>query len=69
MRTVEDLLHDYQHVIDELTVITAAGGVFDVEVDGALLFSKKAEGRHAEPGEVLSRFRDQIVPGVPVYER
>jgi selenoprotein W-related protein len=69
VRTVEDLLHDYQHVIDELTVITAAGGVFDVEVDGHLLFSKKAEGRHAEPGEVLARFREQIVPDVPVYER
>ena len=69
MSTVRDLLHDYQHVIDELTVITASGGVFDVEVDGTLLFSKKAEGRHAEDGEVLARFRDQIVPGVPVYER
>jgi selenoprotein W-related protein len=69
VRTVDDLLHDYQHVIDELTVITASGGVFDVEVDGELLFSKKAEGRHAEDGEVLARFRDEIVPGVPVYER
>ena len=69
MRTVEDLLHDYQHVIDELTVITASGGVFDVEVDGEPLFSKKAEGRHADEGEILARFREQIVPGVPVYER
>jgi selenoprotein W-related protein len=69
VRTVEDLLHDYQHVIDELTVITASGGVFDVEVDDELLFSKKAEGRHANEGEVLARFRDQIVPDVPVYER
>ena len=69
MRTVEDLLHDYQHVIDELTVITGSGGVFDVEVDGELLFSKKAEGRHAEEGEVLTRFREQIVPEVAVYER
>jgi len=69
VRTVEDLLHDYQHVIDELTVITASGGVFDVEVDGELLFSKKAEGRHANEGEVLERFREQIVPGIPVYER
>ena len=69
MRTVEDLLHDYQHVIDELTVVTASGGVFDVEVDGELLFSKKAEGRHANDGEVLERFREQIVPDVPVYER
>ena len=69
MRTVEDLLHDYQHVIDELIVITASGGVFDVEVDGDVLFSKKAEGRHAEEGEVLERFREQIVPGVEPYER
>ena len=69
MRTVDDLLHNYQHVIDELTVITASGGVFDVEVDGVLLFSKKAEGRHAHEGEVLDRFRDQIAPEVPVYER
>jgi selenoprotein W-related protein len=69
VRTVEDLLHDYQHVIDELTVITAAGGVFDVEVDGVMLFSKKVEGRHADEGEVLARFRDKIVPGVPAYER
>ena len=69
MRTVEDLLHNYQHVIDELTVITASGGVFDVEVDGELLFSKKLEGRHANEGEVLERFRTQVVPDVPVYER
>jgi selenoprotein W-related protein len=69
VRTVEDLLHDYQHVIDELTVITASGGVFDVEVDGDVLFSKKVEGRHANEGEVLERFRVQIVPGVEPYER
>ena len=50
-------------------MITASGGVFDVEVDGELLFSKKAEGRHVDDGEVLARFREQIVPGVAVYER
>jgi selenoprotein W-related protein len=67
--TVKDLLHDYQHVIDELDVVTGGKGVFDVEVDGAMLYSKHVEGRHAEPGEVLTRFRDRIVPGVAVYER
>jgi selenoprotein W-related protein len=67
--TVKDLLHDYQHVIDELDVVTGGKGVFDVEVDGELLYSKHAEGRHAEPGEVLTRFREQIVPDVAVYER
>jgi selenoprotein W-related protein len=69
VRTVADLLHDYQHVIDELTLVTGSRGVFDVEVDGELLFSKKAVGRHARDGEVLSLFRERIVPGVDVYER
>ena len=43
--------------------------MFDVEVDNRLLFSKRAAGRHVEPGEVLRLFREQIVPDVDVYER
>ena len=69
MRTAADLLHDYQHVIDELTMITGSGGVFDVEVDGELLFSKKSVGRHANEGEVLALFRERVAPDVAVYER
>jgi selenoprotein W-related protein len=69
VRTVSDLLHDYQHVISELQLVTGSNGVFVVEVDDHLLFSKKKVGRHAEPGEVLRLFREQIVPGVNVYER
>jgi hypothetical protein len=69
VRTVSDLLHDYQHVISSLELVTGSHGVFDVEVDDELLFSKKAAGRHAKPGEVLRLFAEQIVPGVAVYER
>ena len=68
MRTVNDLLHDYQHVIADVTMVMGSKGVFDVEVDGELLYSKHATGRHAEPGEVLALFRERIVPGVSVYE-
>jgi selenoprotein W-related protein len=64
-----DLLDRYQHVIDEVTLVTGMRGVFDVEVDGALLYSKKATGRHAERGEVLALFREHVVPGVDEYER
>lgn len=69
MSAARDLLHHYQHVIDDLTLITGGKGVFDVEVDGRLLYSKQQTGRHAEPGEVLALFREHIVPGVPEYER
>lgn len=69
MRTVEDLLRTYQHVIEELTVVTGAKGVFDVEVDGELIYSKHQTGRHAEPGEVLELFRARLGPDVQPYER
>jgi selenoprotein W-related protein len=62
-----DLLFHYQHVIDELKLVTGSKGVFDVRVDGNLLYSKKAEGRHAEPGEVLERFRALVGPDVREY--
>lgn len=69
MSTVADLLRDYQHVIEDLRVITGSKGVFDVVVDGKVLYSKRDEGRHAKPGEVLDRFRKLVGPGVAVYER
>jgi selenoprotein W-related protein len=34
-------------------LIESSGGVFEVELDGRKVFSKKSLGRHAEPGEVL----------------
>ncbi len=35
-------------------------GVFDVTVDGEMLYSKKENGRHAEDGEVLSLFSELV---------
>ena len=68
MRAVRDLLHDYQHVIEDVTLVMGSKGVFDVVVDGQVLYSKSATGRHAEPGEVLQVFRDRFVPDVQPYE-
>ncbi|MGQ0824246.1 MAG: Rdx family protein [Actinomycetota bacterium] len=68
MSATKDSLSKYQHVIEDLRVVTGSKGVFDVRVDGELIFSKHAEGRHAEPGEVLARFRDRLGPGVREYE-
>ena len=69
MSAVHDLLHHYQHVIEDVTLVTGNKGVFDVEVDGEMLYSKKAEGRHAQDGEVLERFRARLGAGVAEYER
>jgi selenoprotein W-related protein len=66
---VAELLQDYQHVISELLVVMGSNGIFDVEVDGEMLFSKKKAGRHAHDGEVLRLFRDRFATGVEVYDR
>jgi len=42
-------------------LIQSSGGVFEVDVDGRRVFSKKTLGRHAEPGEVLRLMR-QVAP-------
>ena len=68
MSAAHDLLHDYQHVIAELTFITGSKGIFDVIVDDEVLYSKKTTGHHAEPGEVLELFRDKYAQDVAVYE-
>lgn len=38
--------------IAQWKLVPSTGGVFDVVVNGELTFSKKALGRHAEPGEI-----------------
>ncbi|MBL6760254.1 MAG: Rdx family protein [Ilumatobacteraceae bacterium] len=69
MGAARDIMHDYQHVIAELTLVTGSAGVFDVVVDGEVIYSKHSTGRHAEPGEVLALFRDYLGREVPIYER
>jgi selenoprotein W-related protein len=37
----------------DVRLVPSSGGVFEVTVDGNLVFSKKALRRHAQPGEIL----------------
>ena len=64
MSATKDLLSHYQHVIENVQLITGDKGVFDVTVDGDLIYSKKQAGRHAKPGEVLERFKQRLDPSV-----
>ncbi len=66
MSATADLLSNYQHVIESLTVVMGAQGVYDVRVDGNLIYSKAETGRHAEPGEVLELF-EKVIGDVKRY--
>jgi len=41
-------------------LIQSSGGVFEVEVDGRRVFSKKTIKRHAEAGEIVRLIRQAI---------
>ena len=67
MSAASDLLSNYQNVITDLHLVMGDTGVFDVTVDGNLIYSKAETGRHAEDGEVLALFADLMGPDVPRY--
>lgn len=46
------MLGDFAKSIDSVRLIPSDGGVFEVSVDGKLIHSKKATGRHVEYPEV-----------------
>jgi selenoprotein W-related protein len=51
-------LEEFEQEISDLLLIPSRGGVFEVEVDGTLVHSKKASGKHAEYDQVLKAIRE-----------
>lgn len=65
MRSVEALVRSWR-------LIPSRGGRFEFTVNGELLFSKAALGRHAEPGEIkgllLAKLSTLAPPGYSFVE-
>jgi len=56
----EELLKNYEHMIEGMTLVPSDGGRFEVTVNGQLLFSKLATHRHAAAGEVSRLVRKLV---------
>jgi selenoprotein W-related protein len=63
----DELLGGYQHVISELTLVMGSKGVFDVHVNGDLVFSKHETGRYPNDGELLAQIGNIVGPDVDLY--
>ena len=59
---MSELLTKFEKQIDSVRVIPSKGGVFEITLDGELIFSKKALRRHAEPGEVARLLAERLPP-------
>jgi selenoprotein W-related protein len=46
--------------IGSWNLIPSKGGLFEVTVNGDLIFSKKALGRHANPGEIRELIKEKL---------
>lgn len=55
-----ELLQEFEFEIAQLTVIPSDGGRFELTINGELVFSKKALGRHAQPGEIKQLVQARI---------
>ena len=55
----EELLSEFESRIASWKLIPSRGGVFEVTVNGELIFSKQKLGRHAEVDEVRKLLKDK----------
>ena len=53
-------MFEFEERIDKVTLIPSEGGVFEVSVNGDLVFSKYRLGRHAEPGELVRKVGEKL---------
>ncbi|MGH6719987.1 MAG: SelT/SelW/SelH family protein [Alphaproteobacteria bacterium] len=60
--TAQELLTTFQDEIAEVALVPGTGGVFEVSVDGQVVWSRKAEGRFPGLKELKQRVRDRIAP-------
>jgi selenoprotein W-related protein len=57
-------LQGWAPILETIELIPSSKGRFEVTVDGDLVFSKAALGRHAEPGEVAGLVRQRLGPEI-----
>lgn len=62
----QELLTTFQGEVGEVALIPGTGGVFEVRVDGATVWSRAGEGRFPELKELKQRVRDVVAPGRPL---
>lgn len=59
----QELLSTFEEELDEVTLRPGReGGIFEVRLNGSVLWSRAGEGRFPDAKELKQRLRDQIAP-------
>jgi selenoprotein W-related protein len=60
----QEILATFESELKEVALLPdSTGGVFDIFLDGNLLWSRKDKGRFPEPKEIKRLVRDVVAPG------
>ncbi|MDZ7736974.1 MAG: SelT/SelW/SelH family protein [Gammaproteobacteria bacterium] len=59
----QELLSTFGSDLNEVALKPGTGGIFEVRLDGKLLFSRRQAGRFPESKELKQLVRDRIDPG------
>ena len=62
----QELLTTFENELGELALVPGTGGIFEVRVDGEVIFSRNREGRFPESKELKQLVRDRIAPDKPL---
>jgi selenoprotein W-related protein len=56
------ILEEWEDVVGVLEVVPGANGIFDVHVNGELVFTKSMLGRYPQPDDVVPLLRERLSP-------
>jgi selenoprotein W-related protein len=62
----QELLTTFEAELGEVALVPGLGGIFEVRVEGAVVWSRASEGRFPEIKELKQRVRDVVAPGRPL---
>ena len=54
------ILEEWEEELEVVEVVTGAGGIFDVHLDGELVFEKSMLGRYPDPDDVVPLLRERM---------
>jgi selT/selW/selH-like putative selenoprotein len=57
---VARILEEWEDVVGVVEVVPGANGIFDVHVNGGLVFTKSMLGRYPQPDEVMPLLRERL---------
>jgi selenoprotein W-related protein len=59
----QELLTTFESDIGRVSLVPGSGGIFEIRLNGEIIFSRKEAGRFPEAKEIKQLVRDRIVPG------